>query len=74
MIGLVHTCDIKGGQIVLDEISVERSIGIEKSTICKQYNVFPSKPFLGGFLFQKKSKKNVNAMLNGLIIYPHVFF
>lgn len=72
--GLVHTCDIKGGQIALDEIWVERSIGIEKSTICKQYNVFPSKPFLGGFLFQKKSKRNVNAMLNGLIIFTLTYF
>lgn len=54
-IGLVHTCDIKGGQIVLDEFGVERSIGIEKSTIYKQYNVFPLKPFFFWFSFFKRN-------------------
>lgn len=54
-IGLVHSCKIKGGQIVLEEIRVERSIGIEKSTIYKQYNVYPSKTIFILF-FQKKVK------------------
>lgn len=70
----MHTCDIKGGQIVLDEIGVERSIGIEKSTIYKQYNVFPLNQFFFGFPFLKEIEKDFSCNVEWLLFTLTYFF